>query len=132
MGKETELLNTFECHGFEEAGRSGDEAYGSCPLCDDGKKFYVNAESGQWDCKKCGEGGNVVTFLEKIHALHLEETTKSDYSRLAKDRGISISTFTRNQLAWTGTEWLIPARNHQGRIHDLRRWDPGDAADQNP
>jgi len=38
---------------------------GSCPLCDDNKRhFYGNIETGQWDCKKCQEKGNAITYLQ--------------------------------------------------------------------
>ena len=73
-------LRPFTCHGVQFVGTSGDnEFYGSCTFCGDQKHFYVNGETGQFNCKKCSEEGNTFTFLDKIaalHALEVDVTTK--------------------------------------------------------
>ena len=72
-------LRPFECHGVEFTATSGDnECVGICPFCLDEGHFYANGATGLWDCKKCGEEGNVVTFLEKIVETRLEDTTPLD------------------------------------------------------
>ena len=38
-----------------------------CPLCNDEKwHFYINAESGVWDCKKCFASGNLYQLKKKL------------------------------------------------------------------
>ena len=38
---------------------SGPHAICDCPKCGKPKHFYVNTRTGLWDCKRCGEGGNL-------------------------------------------------------------------------
>ena len=42
-----------------------------CPLCGKPKHFYVNRGSQLWDCKKCGEEGNIVSLLVALNKLYL-------------------------------------------------------------
>ena len=45
---------------------SGPEHVTTCPFCDSvgrkKQKFYINGDTGQYHCKRCGVGGNTVTF----------------------------------------------------------------------
>ncbi len=43
----------------------------TCPFCNKELHFYINYDTGMWDCKKCGETGNIVTFLNKLGRLDL-------------------------------------------------------------
>ena len=40
-----------------------------CPLCGKAKKFYISIEKGLWDCKVCGEKGNLYQLKEKMGDL---------------------------------------------------------------
>jgi DNA primase len=48
-----------------------------CPLCGKAKHFYINRDSQLWDCKKCGEDGNIVTLLIAVNKLFLLGEFKS-------------------------------------------------------
>lgn len=39
----------------------------TCPLCRDEKfHFYINSDNGLWDCKKCGEFGNLFQLKQRL------------------------------------------------------------------
>lgn len=118
------MLDIFEAHGFLERGTTGLEHYGSCPLCEDTKHFYVNEQSGQWSCKKCGENGNAWTFLSKVCSHWERRTRDEDYKKLAAHRDLPIRALKRYGLAWDaeGERWLLPVRNERGFVRDVRHW----------
>jgi hypothetical protein len=86
-----------------------------CPFCFK-EKFYVNRETGQYDCKQCGESGNVTKFLTHIHREYLVKTTTEDYRRLSKLRDIPVKTLKRHEFAYMkwADEWLIPFKSSIG------------------
>lgn len=49
----------------------------TCPLCGKDKHFYINKVTQQWDCKKCGEDGNIKTLLIRLDKLFLLGEFKS-------------------------------------------------------
>ena len=125
MEESQNYVGAFECHGVEFTRTSGIQRIGTCPFCDKENHFHANQDTGQWDCKACGESGNVITFLGKIAELWHEETSEQDFKALAELRGIPATTLKKWGLGWDGDYWLIPARAPTGQVHDLRRWDPG-------
>jgi hypothetical protein len=93
----------------------------ACPWC--GKaKFYVNMETGQYDCKHCGQKGNVTTFLTWIHRQCLEQTTADHYSQLGRKRGIAPQTLRRHQLAYDREQdrWLMPFTSSNGNVLNMQ------------
>lgn len=44
-----------------------------CLFCGKSRHMYVNKLTGLWDCKSCGEKGNIITFLIKLDKLSLLE-----------------------------------------------------------
>lgn len=42
-----------------------------CPLCHKSRHFYFNTITQKWDCKKCGEAGNIMRLLSLIGKLSL-------------------------------------------------------------
>lgn len=116
----------FTFHGIDLGG-GGSQFKGDCFLCGKENHFYVSPKTGQWDCKSCGEKGNVATFLRLLHESLLEETTDKDYRELAKLRpGIPSKTFRRYQVAINDItdSWIIPVWNAKGKLANLRSWDP--------
>jgi twinkle protein len=78
----------------------------ACPLCDDsGWHFYMNKETGQWDCKKCQESGSL--FQLKKHLGDIEEAIHPAYRRSAPKK----------------PESLAPARYHQALLRDKEAMD---------
>lgn len=49
----------------------------TCPWCNKEKHFYLNIKSQMWDCKKCGENGNIFKLLHHIGKLFLLGEFKS-------------------------------------------------------
>lgn len=123
-------LKTFTDHGVCLHTIPADEtrqAQGDCPFCGKRDHFYINQTSFLWDCKKCGEKGNAVSFLESVHAMHLDTTTTDDYKRLRKVRRNAVGSLwlEKMQLAWDGEQWLIPIKATTGRLCDIRTYKEG-------
>lgn len=112
-------LNPLVDHGFEPTGTTGSEVYGHCPFC--GKeKFYVNKESGQWECKagKCSKNGNVTTFLDQI-IDHYSPLKKPLLKRLIEVRGLPKWVLKRYDIGYDGTRYLLPVRWSTGHVQDI-------------
>ncbi len=66
-----DYLNLYQRHVLRlmKTGSDG-EWVGRCPFpkCNSSQspKFYVNADSGQFHCKRCGAGGNAITFAREF------------------------------------------------------------------
>jgi DNA primase len=58
-----------------------------CPLCNKQRHFYFNTITQKWDCKKCGEAGDIIRLLSLIGKLALirrfVDVTKELQSKLA-------------------------------------------------
>ena len=55
-------------HGVSKAGQwdtTGNEYFCECPWCFSEAKLYINVKKRVYQCKKCGEQGNYINFLEK-------------------------------------------------------------------
>lgn len=42
-----------------------------CPFCGKAKHFYISKDTQKWDCKKCGEAGNIYKLLKHFGKLYL-------------------------------------------------------------
>lgn len=42
-----------------------------CPFCGKEAHFYISRETQLWDCKRCGQSGNVYKLLRKLDKLYL-------------------------------------------------------------
>lgn len=117
------------------------QGVGDCPFCNKEKHLYVAleprerpqrhpVEPGFWDCKHCGRNGGVNAFLTTIHAFAIDSTTDADYLALAHDRQTPKSVFRAYSLGYYQPieRWLIPVRNAEGGIINLRSWEPGSNA----
>lgn len=116
--------------GVELGDRNGNERTASaCPFCGTAAKFSVNVTNGQFQCfsrNKCGKTGNATTFLRWWYEQHLDATTDDHRRPLKAKRGLSLQTQKKFGLAWDDTreEWLLPARNEQGEVVNIQRYDP--------
>jgi hypothetical protein len=99
-----------------------------CPFCD-GSKFFLHIRTGQWNCFKCQEKGNIPTFLTRMHAEYLKATTAEDYAALRAKRGIAPQTLRAHGLAYDKAEdrWLIPFKNKQGSVVNIQTFWPSRA-----
>jgi len=59
-----------------------------CPLCQKPRHFYFNTITQKWDCKKCGEAGDIMRLLSLIGKLSLirrfVDVTKELQNKLAE------------------------------------------------
>jgi ribosomal protein L37AE/L43A len=121
-------LKPFLFHGVDLDLAAGQkEAEADCPFCDKEQHFFINKTTGQWDCKVCGESGNVYGFLNVLHRMSVETTKAEDFEALAEDRFVPVEAFkawgvAKNPL---NDEWLIPAFNDKGKLANLSKWDGG-------
>lgn len=125
------MLEPFKFHGVELEWKDGsDQAVGDCPFCGKGSKFYVNVETGQWDCKRCMTGtakggGNVYTFLRLLWSESEENTDPNDLEALRINRKLlSSQTLRRWGVVKSSTtdEWLIPGYDHEKKLNQLYKY----------
>lgn len=64
----------------------------TCPFCGKPKHFYISYE-GLWDCKRCGEVGNIFSLLRKIGRLDLYKNSTKDIEKL---NSISLNFFKKS------------------------------------
>lgn len=121
MQKKTE---TFEWFGLDFKKATESEYICTCPFCDKRNHFYVNSITGQWSCKHCGEEGNVYTFLKKYSNMIYEETTREDYRKLAKNRGLPVKALRDWRIGWDGFQWFLPVWSEKKTCRDIRCWNP--------
>jgi len=96
---------------------------GDCPFCGKEKHFYADEATGQWDCKVCGESGNVVSFLTKFSSGDLCTATRDNWLALSRKRGIKPSAMKPHVLLNPLTDdWLIPCWSETGTVRDIRQW----------
>ena len=118
-----EKIRPFEAWGCDMERSPSDEWIGDCLLCGKEKHFYVSEKTGQWDCKVCGENGNVITFLTKFSEMHAKDTARSMFAQLSKQRGIPISVLKKHGLGFDGEQWLVPMRSTTDTVRDIQRFD---------
>ena len=58
-----------------------------CPFCGKSGHLYINAETTQWDCKRCGETGNLLTMKRRLGDLTFKIRGAADLIQFGpKDR----------------------------------------------
>jgi len=121
-------LRPFIALGFEyhADNHAGDEYYGDCLFCGGRKKLYINAATGQWDCKagSCGLNGNTYTFLAEWYKMyHLPITTPIPewLAELAASRHLPPQVLQQTGVVHDGVHWYIPIYNGHGKIVNFRR-----------
>lgn len=118
-------LRSFLFHGVDLAWSDKEQAEGDCPFCGKEGRFRVAVETGQWDCKACGEHGNPILFLRLLWERSLAYTEAEAYADLARDRGLmsydTLHDWGACQSIITG-EWLLPGYNAKLNLMTLYRW----------
>jgi len=126
-----EKLRPYVFHGVRFRASKNNEVSASCPFCDreDGK-FSVNQVTGQWRCFVCAEGtakggGNVYTFIRRMHEISAEHTDSHELTEFAHNRGLLDAV---PMVEWgvcksilTGS-WLIPGYNVQKHLTTLYQY----------
>lgn len=122
-----DYAKVFSELGFESDYVSGNQAVGMCPYCQKEKKFYLNLETGQWDCKSgaCAKSGNLYSMMEE----YWEKCRTNDYymypdvwERLGTDRGIGVHTLWDAGIAYdfANRRFAIPVYNAASHIVNFR------------
>lgn len=118
-----DYLPSFEFLGVDFSKTTQKMAIGSCPFCGKDKHFYLYERStGKWDCKKCGDHGNLYSFIRKYHEWALSQTDISHYDPLEEARGIPYTEYVAHQLINYDTYWYIPIYNLKGELVGLKKW----------
>lgn len=115
-------LKGLRLHGLRlapaEQGRK--EMRTDCPFCDKPNHLYLNTETTQWECKRCGESGNFYTLLTKFAGDYLSPGKDESWRQeLSKRRGFPESAF-RGTVGWSGSHLMVPVRNAEGAVVDIR------------
>jgi len=117
---------------------SGNQAIGLCPFHDDKEpSFSVNLEHGTWFCFAEGEGGNAVTFIERLLGVSRREAwdiilnfagildakkgiayTVEDYSR---EKNLPLDFLRSLSLSDDGQRVLIPYLDEAENVVAVRR-----------
>lgn len=117
-------VKAFEYHGVQLGDYVGAERIGDCFLCGKESHLFLNTQTGQWDCKRCGEAGNVYTFFDKLGQKLAEQITQQRMGWLVEDRQIPAEWLRRYSLGWNPERrsYTMPVRNHRGAVVDLLQW----------
>ena len=121
----SESLKGFESYGVIFQGKSGGQAYGSCPFCSRENKFYTNTTNLLWDCKVCGKKGTFKTFLSEIYKKSLENMSESFLRKLSADRQLPLKAFHPWKFGRYNNKYILPVRDEKGLIQDLRTYTIG-------
>ncbi len=122
--KATDLQKVFETFGLNPIKNGGTNYESECPFCHADDRFYINPKTGQWDCKRCAEHGNIFSFLQKIYDTSLSSTTEDQYKEIAADRQLPWRVFRANKLAFHEDTncWMVPVRNGSDALANIRRY----------
>ena len=121
-------VKLFETFGVSlSLSGSGQASAEECPFCG-GPKFAINAETGQYDCKRgnCGATGNALTFIRWAYENSLKETTDVHRRALRRIRDWPLQTINRHGFAWNeGLRcWLLPSKSPTDEVVNLLRYYP--------
>jgi putative DNA primase/helicase len=64
--READILAVAQRYSANLKRAGGCEFVGPCPVCGGHDRFSVNTEKRVWNCRKCGEGGDVIKFLQHV------------------------------------------------------------------
>lgn len=84
------LVDVLANRGGLNLRRSGGDSYKAlCPFHDERTpSFHVTPSQGQWYCHGCGEGGDVIAFVQRSEGLSFPEAVRA----LADDVGVELAT----------------------------------------
>lgn len=117
-------VNAYAVHGLCLTATGSNQGTGTCPHCsDDRAHFFVSLETGQWDCKHCGEQGNYNSFLRSRWQKCLSKTKDREYQELSNERGIPVAILEAWGLAKSpGGDWLLPGKDSGKGLNNLFKW----------
>jgi len=127
----TDNLKAFRNLGFVQSSRSSNDtqAVGNCVFCGKPGHFYINRDTKQWDCKKCGAAGGFVGFLDQLIDRYKLKADDPELLALAEHRSISPETLVAYDLGYNPytEEYMLPIYIREGeeaRVYNIRRFNP--------
>lgn len=116
------LFHKLDIEPYEH---TGEEAEGTCPLCDKPRHVHINLKTGQYHCKRCATfAGNTYTFLQWLSEQSRSLTSKEDYEGLAHERKVSVEQLKNWHVAKSVIDgaWIVPACNKEKKISNVYRY----------
>lgn len=125
-----DTLKAFRNHGFRQNPKMGNDsqAIGNCVFCGKADHFYINRETKQWDCKRCGKAGGFQIFLNMIVEHNKNIPGIEEYlNQLSDNRGLSVETFEAFDVGYNPetNEYSFPIYISEGgenRVYNVRRY----------
>ena len=113
-------LKAFTMHGAILRELVGSQVHGDCPFCGKEQHFYVNWEKLLWDCKVCGEKGNLLGFLEKTNDRNKKQITSKMIHSLSEERKLPSDSFSWVNLGYNQGQYTIAVYGPDKKLVDLR------------
>lgn len=133
-------VKPFTFHGVELFEIREKETIANCPFCQKDGHFCISNETGQWSCKRCGEGqgkgegGNIPGFIQKLYQLSLDnfitnvkDTESHPLKELSENRKIGEDTLSEWGVTahpFNSNDYLIPVLNKEAKLANLFRVTP--------
>lgn len=115
-------LRPFDFHGMLLQYSYGEWWKSDCFFCGKEGHFHIGSSTGQWNCKRCNEKGNIASFLQRLHEASLKEfVSDTEWERLEKSRSVPRSEMQEWGLCKSTVtdNWLLPAHNPKGALTNL-------------
>ena len=64
--RQADILAVAQRYGAKLRRVGGREFVGPCPVCNGTDRFSINTRKKVWNCRKCGEGGDVIKFVQHV------------------------------------------------------------------
>jgi len=117
-----------------------------CPLCGKKNHFYINQESGAWDCKSCQAKGSLFSLKQRLGAgtqiapmvprkpvpvisdqhveqCHFDLLNNPDALAYLKSRGLDMITLEHFKVGYVhehGKGWLVIPHYQDGKVVNLK------------
>lgn len=129
-----EKLRPFIRLGLDLSYSGSSDANGDCPFCEGSGKLYISQEKSLYHCKTCGggydgKGGNIYTFMRRLHEESISQTPLSELEMVAEERRLLVEDLIEDGLvkSMIDGEWLLPTYSltkdlEPGLINCLYRW----------
>lgn len=121
--------DVFDQHGvvFKLEQVSDTQWVGNCPFCRKPGHFYLQRNGQLWDCKFCGEKGNLIGFLTRTaerYETALSQDTKKLFE-LCRRRGLEQQTLEDWGVGWSGAFYSIPMQGNENKtVWNIKRYFP--------
>lgn len=119
--------------GLDTEAKGNDQQLGDCPFCGKEQHFYINSETGLYECKVCNVSGNSYTFIRHFYDSLISEAdskfSKQKMQEIAQDRGLSVDVLELFGVVYysENKEWIIPVRSVEKKIVNFRIYRPATA-----